>query len=50
MRYENCMPSHKVRSRKHFNNIRDVGNGVLPVEGRGWCIASEGDYFEGDSA
>ena len=27
------MPSQRVRSRKHFNNERNVGNGVSPVEG-----------------
>ena len=33
MRKENCAPSQKVRSRKHSNNGRNVGNGVSPVEG-----------------
>jgi hypothetical protein len=33
MRSENCAPSQKVRSGKHFNNGRNVGNGVSPVEG-----------------
>jgi hypothetical protein len=33
MRYENCAPSQAVRSRKHSNNGRKVGNGVSPVEG-----------------
>ena len=33
MRLENCAPSQKVRSRKHSNNGRNVGNGVSPVEG-----------------
>jgi len=27
------VPSQKVRSRKHSNNGRNVGNGVSPVEG-----------------
>ena len=35
MRQENCVPSQKVRSRKHSNNVRSVGNGVSPVEGTG---------------
>jgi hypothetical protein len=30
---ENCAPSQKVRSRKHPNNGRNVGNDVSPVEG-----------------
>ena len=33
MRYENTAPSQKVRSRKHSNKGRKVGNGVSPVEG-----------------
>jgi len=33
MREENCAPSKKVRSRKHSNDGRNVGNGVSPVEG-----------------
>jgi len=33
MRYENCPPSQKVRSRKHSNNARNIGNGVSAVEG-----------------
>jgi len=32
MREENRAPSQKVRSRKHYNNGRNVGNGVSPVE------------------
>jgi hypothetical protein len=41
MRQENCAPSQKMRSRKHSNNGRNVGNGVSPVEGllwRGQCL------------
>jgi len=30
---ENCPPSQKVRSRKHFSSGRKVGHGVSPVEG-----------------
>jgi len=33
MREENRAPSQIVRSRKHSNNGRNVGNGVSPVEG-----------------
>jgi hypothetical protein len=33
MRQEKCAPSQRVRSRKQFNNGRNVGNGVSPVEG-----------------
>jgi len=33
MRQDNCAPSQKVRSKKHFNNARNVGNDVSPVEG-----------------
>ena len=33
MRQENCAPSQKVRSRRDSKNGRNVGNGVLPVEG-----------------
>jgi hypothetical protein len=33
IRLENCVPSQKMLSRKHYNNGRNVGNGVSPVEG-----------------
>ena len=33
MRKDNCASSEKVRSRKHSNNGRNVGNDVSPVEG-----------------
>jgi len=38
---ENCTPLQKVRSRKHSNTGRNVGIGVLPVEGttvKGQCL------------
>jgi transposase len=28
-----CMPSQKVHSRKHSNNVRNIENSVSPVEG-----------------
>ena len=33
MRSENCAPSQKVRSRKHFDNARNVRKGLSSVEG-----------------